>query len=225
VSRRATSVPSVSQIASRFTLSCPSNPGCVPTSTPDSLYRQWRELQGRVAPVLSVMPQLDVETFRAPIMIAGSFGLYSAQSARDHETARSGSGHSCIVASMIGRRADRMVAQLARSALRGLEATPSCPAVSWRAVWGSGGPCGARPRYQRGGSGFRGGSGRLAWPGCSVQAISSALISGARNMRMVAGLVRCVGRRVAVWAGSAGPTSSMATRGLACDGHGADRSV
>jgi hypothetical protein len=52
-------------------------------------------------------------------MIAGSFGLYSAQSARDHETAQHGTGHSCIVASMIRRRADRMVAELARSALPG----------------------------------------------------------------------------------------------------------
>jgi hypothetical protein len=33
------------------------------------------------------MPRFYIETFRALIMIAGSFGHYLAVSARDHETA------------------------------------------------------------------------------------------------------------------------------------------
>ena len=76
---------------------------------------------------MPVMPQLCIETFRASIMIAGSFGRYSAQSARDHESARHGTGHSCIVASMIRRRAGGVVAELARSALLLEDAIPPNP--------------------------------------------------------------------------------------------------
>jgi hypothetical protein len=39
---------------------------------------------------MSVMSELGIETFRAPIMIAGSLGRYLAISARDHGTARAG---------------------------------------------------------------------------------------------------------------------------------------
>jgi hypothetical protein len=35
----------------------------------------------------AVMPELHVEAFRASIMIVASFGLYSAVSGHDHETA------------------------------------------------------------------------------------------------------------------------------------------
>jgi hypothetical protein len=37
---------------------------------------------------LPVMPQSGIEKFPTPIMIAGSSGRYSAQSARDHRTVR-----------------------------------------------------------------------------------------------------------------------------------------
>jgi hypothetical protein len=73
----------------------------------------------RDAPVLPAMPQPDIEIFRASIMIAGSFGRYSVQTARDHETARHETGHSCTAASMIRRRAGLTVAGSARSFLGG----------------------------------------------------------------------------------------------------------
>jgi hypothetical protein len=44
--------------------------------------------------MMSEIPKLYIEAFRAPIMIAGSFGPYLAISARDHETARAEGGFS-----------------------------------------------------------------------------------------------------------------------------------
>ena len=44
-------------------------------------------LQRDGIPLCPAMPRFYIETFRALIMIAGSFGHYLAVSARDHETA------------------------------------------------------------------------------------------------------------------------------------------
>ena len=39
-------------------------------------------------PLYLVMPQLHIETFRAPTMIMGTFGQYLAKTTHDHEAAR-----------------------------------------------------------------------------------------------------------------------------------------
>jgi hypothetical protein len=114
-------------------------------------------LRSVMRPLCPVMPQLDIETFRAPIMIAGSFGLYSAKSARDHETVRHGTGHSCTVASMVTRRTGRNVAELVCSPLESGQAS-LVESVQQRAfALVSAIPSRqARAAHQRGGSGFRG---------------------------------------------------------------------
>lgn len=42
----------------------------------------------RRCPLCPVMPQVHVETFRAPTMITGTFGQYLAETTQDHETTR-----------------------------------------------------------------------------------------------------------------------------------------
>jgi hypothetical protein len=71
----------------------------------------------RRSPVMPRMPQFDIETFRAPVMIVASSGRYLPVSGHDHETARAGASlsspvvpaaadHTVNVASITTRRAD-----------------------------------------------------------------------------------------------------------------------
>ena len=64
-------------------------------------------------PLCPVMRQSDIETFRAPTMIAGSFGRYPARSARDHENRPS---RGAAVRSHVANHRDSWATDLARRA-------------------------------------------------------------------------------------------------------------